>query len=370
MLLGGYKSITYKINSKEGVTIKNNKKRIAIVGHYAIDNDINDGQTVKTRNLYNELINQFNKKDLLLVDTYNWRKNPVHLLFSCIKAIKNCDNIIILPAHNGLRVFVPLFVFLNKFYKKNLIYVVVGGWLADLLNDKMRLIKKLNHFNYIFVETMGLKEKLNDLGLNNVKIMLNFKNIKILSKREISFVYKDKYQLCTFSRVMEQKGISDAIDAISILNKKYKKKIFELDVYGPVESDYKDKFDKLLEENNNYVNYKGVVDSSKSVDVLKQYDLLLFPTRFKTEGLPGTTIDAFSSGLPTIYSDWDYCDEFYKDNYNGIKFKMGDSKDLAKILDAFYNKKYDMKRLKENCLKSAEKYDANNAIKVLIDCLR
>ena len=330
----------------------------------------NDGQTVKTRNLHNILTKKIQSKNLFIVDTYGWKKHPFKLLFNCIKSFKKSDNIIFLPAHNGVKVFVPLFVFINKIYKKNLIYAVVGGWLADLIKDKKRLIKMMKKINYIFVETEGLKSKLNILGLDNVKIMLNFKNINIMPKNELSFSYREKYNTCTFSRVMEEKGIGDAIKAISGINKKYGKDIFHLDIYGPVDDNYKEKFKALLDKYSDSVFYKGVVDSSKSVEVLKKYDILLFPTRFKTEGLPGTAIDAFSAGLPTIYSNWDYCDEFYEDNYNGIKFEMGNINEFMKALDDFYQKKYDIKRIKENCLESAKKYDSNNAIKVLIDCLR
>lgn len=348
----------------------NNDKKIVIVGHYAVNQNINDGQTVKTRNLFNQLKKKYDEGNLYLVDTYKWKNKPFRLLYSCIKAIKKYDNIIILPAHNGIKIFVPLFVFLNKIYHKNLIYVVIGGWLYDVLKCRSGLIKNIRKFNCILVETRGLKDKLIDLGIDNVDVMLNFKDIKVLSKKEISFLYKDNYSLCTFSRVMKEKGISDAIHAVVMINEKYKKEIFKLDVYGPIDDNYKEEFDDLLDKYGKIVCYKGVVDSLQSVTILKQYDLLLFPTRFKTEGLPGTIIDAFSSGVPSIYSSWDYCDEFYDDNYNGIKFEIGNVDSLVKVLDNFYNRKYDIKKMKENCLESAKKYDSSSAIKVLIKYLR
>lgn len=343
---------------------------IAIIGHYAKNHDINDGQTVKTRNLYNQLIKMYGKDKLFLVDTYNWKKRPLNLLKKCVKAIRINDNIIILPAHNGVKIFVPLFVFLNKFYHKNLIYSVIGGWLAELLENNRKLLSTLQKFNYILVETNKLKNDLNNLGLNNVKIMLNFKNINILSKEDMSFSYKDTYKLCTFSRVMKEKGISDAINAVANINKKNKKIIYQLDIYGPIDSNYEEELNELIANNKEFIFYKGMVDSKKSVETLKKYDLLLFPTRFKTEGLPGTIIDAFSSGLPTIYSSWNSCDEFFIDNYNGLKFKIGDTKELINVLEKIYNKKYDIKQIKENCLESAAKYKPDVAIQNLIDCLK
>ena len=38
------------------------------------------------------------------------------------------------------------------------------------------------------------------------------------------------------------------------------------------------------------------MDSEKTVKTLENYYLLLFPTKFRTEGIPGTIIDALSAG--------------------------------------------------------------------------
>ncbi len=312
----------------------------------------------------------YNDNDIYIVDTHKWKKNPFRLFFCCIKAFRKYDNIIFLTAHNGVKIFVPLFAFLNKIYKKNTIYAVVGGWLATILEKKKRLLKKIKSINYVLVETNGLKKKLTDLGLNNVSILLNFKDIKVIDKKELSFKYKNNYKLCTFSRVMEEKGISDAIESVSKVNKEIGKTAFKLDIYGPVEDNYKDRLNSLLEENKEYVSYCGIANSNESVKIVSKYDLLLFPTRFKTEGLPGTIIDAFASGIPVIYSNWDYCDEFLTDNYNGVKFEMENVDDLSKVLLNFYNKEYDIEKIKQNCLESAKMYEKNNAIKALIDCLR
>ena len=168
---------------------------------------------------------------------------------------------------------------------------------------------------------------------------------------------------------MKKKGITDAILAIKEANKQ-KEGSFYLDIYGPIDNEYENEFYDVLEDNKKYVKYCGVIDSFKSVETIKKYDLLLFPTRFDTEGLPGTIIDAFSSAVPTIYSDWKYCNEFFVDKENGIKFKMGDVSDLSNILINYYNKEYNLKQLKNNCLSSAEKYKPEEAIKSLIEILR
>lgn len=57
--------------------------KVGIVGHYARNFDFFDGQTVKTRNLYNALIKIYGEDEVFLVDTYNYRKHPFKLKTNC-----------------------------------------------------------------------------------------------------------------------------------------------------------------------------------------------------------------------------------------------------------------------------------------------
>ena len=85
------------------------------------------------------------------------------------------------------------------------------------------------------------------------------------------------------------------------------KQIATLDIYGPVEDDYKEELFSLIESSQNNCKYCGIIDSSKSVEALKSYFALLFPTHWKHEGIPGTIIDAFSAGIPVIARKWQRC---------------------------------------------------------------
>ena len=69
-------------------------------------------------------------------------------------------------------------------------------------------------------------------------------------------------------------------------------------------------------------------DSQGSVDVLKNYYALLFPTHWVGEGLPGTIIDSFASGIPVIASDWNANKEIIEHNRQGIIYPNQDMKTL------------------------------------------
>lgn len=338
---------------------------ISICGHFGGNEKFLDGQTVKTKNIYNALLIKYNKNNINIIDTYQWKKHPIKFLDKCINGIKKSRNMIILPAQNGLKIFVPLFLLINKFYKRKIFYIVIGGWLPELVKNKPRLIKKLRELDKIFVETNNMKEQLEKLDVKNVEILVNFKDITPLKEEELNFNYSKPYKLCTFSRVMEEKGIEDAIQVVKKINEECNEIIYELDMYGPIDKNYKKRFDEIIKEVPNYIQYKGCIESNKSVETLKEYYLLLFPTRFKTEGIPGTIIDSLSAGVPIIASRWDNVDEIISDGKNGIIFEFNDLSDfkikLEKMIDTDYTNE-----MKKECLIRARKYQKENAIERLI----
>ena len=340
---------------------KKKKIKIGILGHFANGVNLNDGQTVKTRNLYEELLKIYSEDDLFKVDTYRWKKHPFRLFLNCISLIKKCDNVVILPARNGILVFVPLLARLNIFYNKNLIYAVVGGWLPELVANEKKLIKSLQRFTIILVETKSMKDKLEKLGLKNVDILVNFKTLKIESSNK-SYLNKDCYKLCSFSRVIKEKGIANAINITNLANQKLGKKVYTLDIYGPIAKDYQEEFTNLLKDNK-IAKYCGIIDPKESVELLKKYDFLIFPTYYDGEGLAGTLIDSFFSGTPAIASNWKYNGEVITDQKNGFLFETKNDLEATKILLDIYNKKYDLEQISKNCIMEAEKYLPVNAIK-------
>ena len=70
-------------------------KEISIIGHFGGNEEILDGQTVKTKILYNELQNATDWK-IKKVDTYYKSKKPLKLLWDTIKCVLTTKHIIIL----------------------------------------------------------------------------------------------------------------------------------------------------------------------------------------------------------------------------------------------------------------------------------
>lgn len=330
--------------------------KVGVCGHFGGEKNLLNGQTVKTKLLTKELRLALGTQDVNIVDTHGWKKNPFKLFLDCYFLIRNCENIIILPAQNGISVFVPLFLFLNKIYKRKLHYVVIGGWLPNLLSEKQKLKNQVSKLDGVYAETTSMIKSLQQIGLNNVQKLVNFKRLNILSKNELCFSNGKPLKLCTFSRVMKEKGIEDAIKVVKNINTLRGEVKLTLDIYGQIEEDYKERFEELQHSFPDYISYKGSVDFDKSVEILKGYFVLLFPTHFKTEGIPGTIIDAYAAGIPVIASKWNSADEVITEGVTGHIYNFMHLSELELLLNSALDAPENMENMKENCLKRAEEF--------------
>lgn len=333
-------------------------KSIGICGHFGGNNIFLDGQTVKTKIITKELEKEFGDNEVKKVDTFGGKERLVPILLNLISLVVSCKNIIILPAHNSLRIFAPLLAFMNNFYHRKLHYVVIGGWLPEFVATRKYLQRALMSFDSIYVETNVMKIKLVAMGFNNVIVMPNCKELNILEPEELVYAKEEPYKLCTFSRVMKEKGIEDAVDAVIAVNEEIGRIVYTLDIYGQIDSNQVEWFKKLEEKLPTYIKYKGLVDFDKTTQVLKDYFMLLFPTYYDGEGFAGTLIDTMAAGVPVIASDWRYNSEIVKDGKIGFIINKNLKDELFKVL-SITNRVNDMKIF---CLVEAEKYLPKNAI--------
>ena len=84
-------------------------KTAAVIGHFGGDKEFFDGQTVKTKYVFDELVRLYGANEIVAIDTYRIKRNPLKALMACSRAVRGCRNIIMLPAQNGVKVFLPLF---------------------------------------------------------------------------------------------------------------------------------------------------------------------------------------------------------------------------------------------------------------------
>lgn len=340
--------------------IKMKKTKIGIWGHLSV-HKFTDGQTIKTQTIYDLLEKYYGKDNITITSTYKWRKRPLRFLFKTITLYIKSENLIILPASNGLKIITRIYNFLQYFTKRNIIYIVVGGSLPIFLSKNKKYIKYINKYRVLLVQSHKQVEELVALGLDNAEHFPNFKNMKPIEKLENLDNVEIK-RLCYFSRISYDKGVEYAMDAAKKL---WEKHSFTLDIYGQVHSDYEERFNKLLEKHKEYVSYKGLVDFDKTTDVLKKYLCLLFPTFYVGEGHPGAIVDAYLSGLPIIGTDWRFNSEFIIDGFNGYLVPIKNSNKIVEKVMLLYSDKEKLLQMRNNSLLLSKKYNPEQMFKKL-----
>jgi len=345
-------------------------KKIGICGYFAQGDQGWGGQMVKTQTITDELINLLGTDQVKTVDTFNWKKNMAALVFKCFELSRTCENIIILPAQNGLKVIGPLFSNLNRFFHRKIHYIVIGGWLPGTLAANEKLKISVSQFDGIYVETHSMVQALNDLGLTNVKYLPNFKRLEIIETAELVYPAEEPYQLCTFSRVTKEKGIEEAIEAVIDVNKDLGTVAFSLDIYGQVDEGYRDRFEEIKKKFPDFVTYQGAVAANDSVKTLKNYCALLFPTYYQGEGFAGTILDAFASGIPVIATNWRYNAEIIHDRSDGFIYDYQNRDQLKDILKEIRGNIAGVITMKLNCVARAKEYQPEVVIKKFIEDLK
>lgn len=344
------------------------KCKVSVIGRFGFGKNLLNGQTIKTKILLSALEEALPGERFHLVDSYGGAKVLLRLPFQCFRAAMKSKNVIILPANKGIRVIAPILVTVNRLFRRKLHYVVIGGWLNELLKGKPILTWCLKRFDGIYVETSSMKKKLEAEGFRNVIHMPNFKKLPIGMLPAPESGRDSVCRLCTFSRVMKEKGIGAAAEAVKTVNARQNSTEYHLDIYGQVEPGQTEWFESLRQTFPHTVRYCGEVAYDSSVETLRGYDALLFPTEFYTEGIPGTIIDAYAAGVPVIGAMWEnYADIL--DEETGIGYSFGDPEGLEKILLALAEDRSPLEKRRPACLRRAADFTPEAVMPLLVSRL-
>lgn len=321
------------------------------------------GQVTKTQ-LYYKIL----KKEFYKIDYVDFASKFDILYFFLFKKmlIKKYDVIIVLSGPRACHYVLPLLVKANKRKSCRIIYSAIGvGYVAKTsdgtldVNNIKQNVKKIDIYTFKNLDAC-LFESINIADLHKkyylckkFYIIPNFRDIKIYNHNRIFSRKKLPLKIIFLSRVCESKGVFDLIDVVNDINNVGKKII--LDIYGNNELN-KNQLRMFSDSLNNSICYRGQIDNKKINNLLFQYDVFCFPTKYYGEGMPGVIVEALMSGMPIISSDFFQVKYIIKNNVNGILFKLGDKNDLkGKILFLYRNREF-LKLLSKEAYKTGEKY--------------
>lgn len=332
------------------------KDGIAVIGRVAEGTVLLDGQTVKTKILRDELRRCYPDRQIICVDTYRYSKRIFRVLWDTVRAFRNCQHVFVLLSRNGRTFFFPLLTGLNRIFRRRMYHDVVGGALPSEAKERPALRRQLRRFDVNWVELPQMKKELEELGIRNVEVLPNFKRLDILTPEDLPPRSEPPFLFCMFSRVCKDKGMTAAVEAIAEVDRRFGKPIAQLQIYGPVEEPYQEEFDQLLARHPDCVRYMGCIGEDKSVEALRGSFMLLFPSVYRGEGMPGTIIDAFSAGLPVIATDWHFNADLVRNGETGYHYDWTRPELLTEHIVYAIEHPEEVDAMRANCLAEAANY--------------
>lgn len=251
-----------------------------------------------------------------------------------------------------------LYIFNKKLMSRSL-YFMMGGTESSRISNNKKELKMYSFYKRIFVEMDEMKQMMISAGLSNVSIYPNCRERAEFEKKE-----HNGFKALFFSQISYMKG-ADILLEVAKTNKK-----IQFVFYGEIDESFKNEFFTALEELQN-VTYMGVYKGSGSAlyDLLSSYDVLIFPTRWKSEGIPGVLVEAKLSGLPAIVSDVSFNSKLINDMVDGIVLKKNDYVHLESALIQLVNNRFFLSTLGKNAKLSSDKYVVSNYINKIVDLL-
>lgn len=339
--------------------------KISIVGTIDVTHTEVSGQYDRTEIIKDGLIRE--GYDVFFVNLYNYKKRPFSILIRLFRSYFLADAFLFMTSVNGTRVILKLISFLKKVKTKAIFQIAIGGWgNYSFIEEEIVYRDILKSINGIFVEVKAMRDHYIRNGITNVYYLPNCKDISMNCKYNHC---RDTvtYRFCTYSRVTPIKGISEAVAAVKYLNKRYGDYFCSLDIYGTYLEEDREWFDNLKKQFTDQITYKGKISRKDSMQVLSQYDIMLFFTTHVGEGVPGAVIDCYEAGVPIVVSDISFMREIVHDGITGLVFQNGSYMNMVNRIEEYCNNMSDEDKLKmrSNCLKEACKYDTRNVISTL-----
>lgn len=329
-------------------------------GYFGLQSGQLDGQTIKTRSIH-RLFEEKLGQEVPFYDTETLKKHKLGLLAAILSLIK-AKYVIYLPAGRSLKKFFPVLFVLSALFNFRLLYFVVGGWLPKLLLTEVSLKNKLKKIAAIYVETNLMRDNLKkEFDFQNVTVFPNFRFNENRNQEEVRSS-EDSFRIVYMSRINKKKGIDFIFSYAGLAPKNVL-----IDFYGPIAEEDRDYFELSI-KNLPRVSYQGILAPEHIHNTLSKYDLLVLPTQYYTEGLPGAIVDAYFAGIPVVVTKWQYAEEFVIDGQTGfiVPFENGYEKFAGRINQLIDDKEL-LSKMKQNSKAYSQRFTADHAWKIIIN---
>lgn len=276
------------------------------------------------------------------------------VIWHCISAFRTGNPIVYCSDSQRLRAMLKLqSLFPGSI--GNTTVLAVGGTFHNIVANHKSFCAVLKKVKGIWVETEGMKEKLTEMGFSNVSVFPNPKP-EAGSCPPVPSAPGQPLRLVFFSQISREKGVDDIIQMVELLRERDIS--YHIDFFGHVVPEIKERFHAFVAQNAN-VDYCGVFDSTKSsvYKKLNGYDILLFPTHWANEGVPGILVEAKMAGLAVIASDRNFNAEIIQeDRDEGFIIREDYPREMAELVNRCAKDRALVNRMKEGSFHSRKRY--------------
>lgn len=169
-----------------------------------------------------------------------------------------------------------------------------------------------------------------------------------------------KIRFLFIGRIMKEKGVDELFEAARSIKKIYPNVTF--DIVGPMEDDYKEMIQSLMEKGIIY--YHGYQEDVKSF--IEKCHCFVLPSYH--EGMANTLLEAGAMGRPLITSRIHGCMEAVEDGKNGYLVDVQDIRGLEERLKIFIELPYEGKKIMGQMSRRVmeERFDKKDVVKMTV----
>jgi glycosyltransferase involved in cell wall biosynthesis len=295
-----------------------------------------DGERNKSKDVLDSIVSK-NIYDIKIID-YTKNKYLQTIKLIILLLFNYYDRIFISKCLAGGSFALHLVNIFSRKKTKKYFYIIGNGYRG--LEKKKLYFDDCNKCELVVVESPDVVAQMIEKGVKKELLQI-FPSVK--PNYNIEFKpkeYKENQSIkCIFfSRITPAKGLYDAVNSIIEVNEKLGSARFSLDIAGgstrtPEEVELEN-FVLKCEEKYDFIKYYGkdfMIEGIDSYYRLQQYDLHIFPSRFVFECAPGSILDMFIAGVPTVSSTFKSADALLS-NKNSYFFEQGNYDELVNTL--------------------------------------
>lgn len=247
-----------------------------------------------------------------------------------ISEIGQCDAVLVFANDLFAITLAPLLLLIARLFHKPFYLKPVGAGLDLFINAQKKplreyLLHVLRATNGILTQTRLLKEDLSKLGCTQVHYLPGCRPLS-----EITLVSKQcssELRMIFLGHITRLKGPLILLDALKIVSEMSDEEV-TCDFFGPIHDEIRDEFLNELKSVPN-AHYCGMAEAGTGPQLIAQYDALVLPTYYDTEGHPGVLIEAMHAGVPVIATQVRTFPELITNGINGFLVPTQDSYVLA-----------------------------------------